>query len=178
MLAYAAGPWGKLQIERIVPTVESVAPVFEMTSRLMVEKNVTVDVVSFRNDTIIPDSNDSVFKKSVAQSLNQLQSLQKQLQEYRKELGVKQIHKQVISTVEQVQASELCINWAEEMSIAFDGSKYYLMVVDKTTEYYAAFPTASRTNMVELVKHGSPRPVASRASSEWTVPRSLSAQLQ
>ena len=114
-------------------------------------EGVSVNVISFKNESTV-DAGNSDFKNSVAKSIQQLQSLQKQLNDYKQELGDKRIHKQIIPTVEQVPASELRIDWAEALSIAFDGSKYYLMVVDKSTEYYAAFPTASRTNTVDLVQ--------------------------
>ena len=115
MLADASGPWGKLQIEHIVPAVGG-SPVLEATSRLMVEKGVSVNVISFKNESRwTVDSGNSVFKNSVAKSIPQLQSLQKQLNNYRQELGDNHIHKQIIPTVEQVPASELRIDWAEAL---------------------------------------------------------------
>ena len=112
-------------------------------------EGVSVNVISFKNESTV-DAGNSDFKNSVAKSIQQLQSLQKQLNDYRQELGDKRIHKQIIQTVEQVPASELRIDWAEALSIVFDGSKYYLMVVDKSTEYYAAFPTATRCHAPTL----------------------------
>ena len=100
MLADASGPWGKLQIEGIGPAVEGVRPVLEATSRLMVEKGLSVNVISFKNESTV-DAGSSDFKNSVAKSIQQLQYLQKQLNDYRQELGDKRIHKQIIPTVEQ-----------------------------------------------------------------------------
>jgi hypothetical protein len=82
----------------------------------MVEKGVSVNVISFKNESRwTVDSGNSVFKNSVAKSIPQLQSLQKQLNNYRQELGDNHIHKQIIPTVEQVPASELRIDWAEAL---------------------------------------------------------------
>jgi len=36
------------------------------------------------------------------------------------------------------QAREVRADWAETTNLAWDGSRYYLMIVEKNTEYYAA----------------------------------------
>ena len=43
------------------------------------------------------------------------------------------------------QAHELRADWADATSLAWDGSRYYLMIVEKNTEYYAASTSKDRS---------------------------------
>jgi len=43
------------------------------------------------------------------------------------------------------QAHELRADWADATSLAWDGSQYYLMIVEKNTEYYAASTSKDRS---------------------------------
>ena len=43
------------------------------------------------------------------------------------------------------QAHELRADWADAASLAWDGSRYYLMIVEENTEYYAASTSKDRS---------------------------------
>ena len=43
------------------------------------------------------------------------------------------------------QAHGLRADWADATSLAFDGPRYYLMIVEKNTEYYAASTSNGRS---------------------------------
>ena len=42
------------------------------------------------------------------------------------------------------QAHGLCADWADATSLAFDGPRYYLVIVEKNAEYYAASTSEGR----------------------------------
>ena len=68
------------------------------------------------------------------------------------------------ATVEQFGATEdskpncspagtgLRIDWADACSLGRNGERYFLLVVDKETEYLANFNTKSRHNPVDLLR--------------------------
>jgi hypothetical protein len=43
------------------------------------------------------------------------------------------------------QAHELCADWVDATSLAWNGSRYYLMIVEKNTECYAASTSQNRS---------------------------------
>ena len=48
--------------------------------------------------------------------------------------------------------TDLRIDWADAASLGWDGERYFLLIVDKETEYLANFNTKVRTSPVQLVK--------------------------
>jgi hypothetical protein len=48
--------------------------------------------------------------------------------------------------------TDLRIDWADACSLGRTGERYFLLIVDKDTEYLANFNTKSRHNPVELLR--------------------------
>jgi hypothetical protein len=48
--------------------------------------------------------------------------------------------------------ADLRIDWADACSLGRNGERYFLLVVDKDTEYLANFNTKSRHNPVDLLR--------------------------
>ena len=130
------GPWGKLRVEKIVPSIEEGKSGLESTARLMIEQGVSIEVISFNNSTDTGIDITTVHEELIS-SVNKLKALQKQLDENRKDMvdKIKQQQQKVQHKAKFVLAAELRINFAEALSIAFDGSRYYLMCLEKGTEY-------------------------------------------
>jgi hypothetical protein len=48
--------------------------------------------------------------------------------------------------------TDLRIDWADACSLGRNGERYFLLIVDKDTEYLANFNTKSRHNPVDLLR--------------------------
>ena len=48
--------------------------------------------------------------------------------------------------------TDLRADWADAASLGWNGERYFLLIVDKETEYLANFNTKARTSPVQLVK--------------------------
>ena len=64
------------------------------------------------------------------------------------ELGTKEARKPNCSPA----GTDLRIDWADACSLGCNGERYFLLVVDKDTEYLANFNTKSRHNPVDLLR--------------------------
>ena len=48
--------------------------------------------------------------------------------------------------------TDLRADWADAASLGWDGERYFLLIIDKETEYLANFNTKTRTSPVQLLK--------------------------
>jgi len=44
------------------------------------------------------------------------------------------------------------MDWADAASLGWDGERYFLLIIDKTTEYLATFNATSRHSPLDLLK--------------------------
>ncbi len=63
-------------------------------------------------------------------------------------LGTKDARKPSLS----LAGTDLRIDWADACSVVCNGQRYFLLVVDKDTEYLANFNTKIRHNPVDLLR--------------------------
>jgi hypothetical protein len=110
-------------------------PILHSVSRALVDTD--IQVISF------PSTQEEPSNKTYADfkpHLDALRSIKKDLNALQEDLGDTLRKptplKPVVTTV---KCAELRIDWADSINLAFDKERYYLMTVEKQTEYYAVF---------------------------------------
>ena len=93
--------------------------------------------------------NDRKLAKDCAMKLKELKDLRRQLDK-----GIKENSEPVQSAVFSPPGTDLRMDWGDACSLGRlpDLNRYFLLIIDKGTEYFATFPTKTRKNPLELLK--------------------------
>ena len=95
------------------------------------------------------DKDRKLAKDCAMMKLKELKCLRRQLDK-----GIKENSEPIKSAVFPPPGTDLRMDWGDACSLGRlpDLNRYFLLIIDKGTEYFATFPTKPRKNPLELQK--------------------------